>query len=1047
MLGTGLIAGPAFAASVSETAETNVPQQQEGTLNGVVRDANGKGLVGVGVVVLGTTQGTITDADGAYRLPNIPVGSTIRFSSIGYKDVEAVFAGSPIHVTMDEDTQLLNEVVVTALGITREKKSLGYAVQDVKADAIERSGSATLTDALQGKVAGLMINNSATGAGGSSRVVIRGSSSLSDNNEPLYIVDGVPYDTGGHDIDGQSGLWGGIDRAGGAFDINPEDIASVSVLKGPTAAALYGSRAGNGVILITTKKGGKNGRVGVTYNGKFSWSPVSYYPDLQNTYGQGNGGNYFDPDTGTPLNSNQSWGARLGSISVPAWFDSSRTIPYQGDENPYTAYYRTGNTQSNNVTLAGGGAENPFRLTFGHDDTQSVIRPTRIDKTSVDLVSKFTLVPWLTLDVKANYVNTIGHNRQTRGLYGATYYINTLPRNIRMADLDAYTFNPVDLAEGSYTHFNWYGPNADFQNPYFVMANFLNRDVQNKFFGMGAINIQILPQLSFRFREGFNWVDYQVKNWHPYKDPVFSTHYPEVDMRKTTSTESNTDVLLSWTDKAGDFDYGASIGGNLMHTRWEQLHGDGKVIAIPNALFIAAGSPIYADNSLSQKEIQSVYAFANIGWKNFLYLDLTARNDWSSTLPKDNRSYFYPSVSFSGLVTGAMDAFDIPYNHDVLDFGKIRLSWAKVGKDTAPYQLMNTYGSTKDANGLVYITQPTTMANSALKPEMATSWEAGTEWHFFKNRLGFDLTYYNTTTKNQVMSIALPYSSGVQNRYINAGVINNSGIELMLNGDIVRSRDWDVGLTLNLARNRSKVKELYHSGTIHVDRYELGHMTGSAGVYVYAIEGHEVGEIYGRAYKRNDKGDILVGEDGLPIAEGNSKIGTVNPRFTGSFSINASWRNLAFNALFGFRNGGQIFSVTEYAMAKAGTAKRTADRSNFVFNGVSASGGANSTSISAEKFWTNAIDEEFVYSTSFLKLSELSLGYTFNRDWLARNTAGIVDSAKLSFFGSNLFYFIRHTPGTTPDGSYTDTSIYASAFDMCPYPGSRTFGFSLNIGF
>ena len=1016
----------ALLVSLSWTATA-----QNRTATGTVSDNIGP-VIGAGVVVAGTTNGAITDERGTFSLNNVPVGATIQVSCIGYATVEYVFDGTPANIVLKEDSELLDEVVVTALGISREKKSLGYAVQDVKADELTRGGGVNLTDALQGKVAGLQITNSGTGVGGSTRVVIRGSSSLSNNDEPLYVVDGVPYDTGGHDIDGQAGLWGGTDRSGGAFDLNPEDIESISVLKGPTAAALYGSRAGNGVILITTKKGGAaNEAIGVTYTGKFSWSPVSYFLDLQNTYGQGSSGAYNANATG-------SWGAKMDGHSEKAWWNPAESAIYKGDVNPYKEYYRTGNSQSHNVTIAGGGKENPWRLSFGRDDNQSVIKPSTINKSSVDLVARLEATKWLHFDVKANYVRTEGNNRQTRGLYGTSFYITTMPRSIRMADLEAHAVDENAAALGEVAHINWYGPNADYQNPYFIQAQFNNQDIQNKFFGMGKMTIDFTKNLHFTLKEGYNWIDYQTKNWYPYKDPVFSSAYPEVDMRKTTRIESNLEGLLSYNDKFGDFDFGASVGGNIMHSKSEGLHGDGKKIPIVGAMYIAAGTQ-YASNSLYEKEIQSLYAFANLGYKNFLFLDLTARNDWSSTLPAENRSYFYPSVSASWLITGMLDELGVGYNKDFLDYGKIRASWALVGKDTEPYQLATTYGSTTDATGLITITQNTTQANANLKPEMANSWEVGTEWHFFKNRLGFDFTYYNTTTRNQVMKVALPYSSGVQNKWINAGVINNQGIEFQMNGDIIRTRDVTLGATLNLARNVNKVVELYHDAESGIDvaQYSLGKMSGSAQVEVRAEEGQPMGSIYGTGYSRDANGNIEI-KDGLPVSKSDMLLGSVQPDLTGSFGLNFGWKGFSANALFAFKLGGKLFSVTEYAAAHSGTAKRTEERDNFTFQG---------TKMDAQAFWTSSPAEEFIYDASFLKLGEASIGYSLSRKALENFLGGIVKTCKFSIYGSNLVYLISHTPGTTPDGSSTDTSIFASAFDMCPYPTTRNFGASITLGF
>jgi len=1025
---------------------TFVASAQNRTAKGVVSDNIGP-VAGAGVVVAGTNNGAITDLDGSFTLNNVPVGATVNVSCIGYADASFVFDGSPVNIVLKEDSELLDEVVVTALGITREKKSLGYAVQDVKAEELTRGGGVTLTDALMGKVAGLMINNSATGAGGSTRVVLRGNSSLSDNNSPLYVVDGVPYDNGGTPGQDQAGLWGSVDHQSGAFDINPEDIESVSVLKGATAAALYGSRAGNGVILITTKKGGKgHQKIGVSYSGKFTWSPVAYFPALQNVYGQGSLGEYDPQSTG-------SWGpAMSASTQVNNWWDGSSKISFIGTENPWKEFYRTGNSQSNNVTLAGGGKDNPFRLTLGYDNTNSVVRTSNIRRTSVDFVTSNKLTDWLKLDVKANYVNTAGNNRQARGAYGSSFSILTMPRNIKISDLAAHWLNESAAAAGAgaESQINWHEVSPNCQNPYFIQNNLKNGDVQNKFFGVGSLTINLMKNLTLKVKEGLTWAGVTDKTTRFYDTSGFN--WPTFSMRKSTTMENNLEGLLSYNNTWGDFEFGASVGGNIMHYKVETLASTAKDIPFSGAYYIRAGR-LDGDtyNDIYEKEIQSLYAFANLGYKNFLFLDVTARNDWSSTLPAANRSYFYPSVSLSYLVTGMMDAMGVDYNKDVLDYGKIRASWAKVGKDTDPYQLETLLGTTSGINGLNYITYPTTRANSDLKPEMVTSWEVGTEWHFFKNRLGIDLTYYHSNTRNQVMKIALPYSSGVQNQWINAGNIQNRGIELQLNGDFIRTRDITFGATFNFAKNWNKVVELYHNAEmgIDVDRYSLGgiNFSSSGDGTVYAIEGQQIGTFVATGYKRDANGNKVIGENGLPVIESNKEIASVAPDFTGSFGLNFAWKGLAMNALFSFQKGGSLYSATEYMTLRSGTGLRTADRSDRVIEGVFEDGSRNNKSVTAQNYWNNIPMEECVYDASFLKLSELSISYSLPKKWLERTFNGYVDNARISAVGSNLFYFIKHTPGTTPDGALTESSLMATALDLCPYPATRNFGVAINIGF
>ena len=903
-----------------------VASAQNRTATGVVSDNIGP-VIGAGVVVAGTNNGAITDANGSFAINNVPVGATIQVSCIGYSTVEYVFDGTPANIVLKEDSELLDEVVVTALGISREKKSLGYAVQDVKSEELTRGGGVTLTDALMGKVAGLAINNSATGAGGSTRVVLRGNSSLSDNNSPLYVVDGVPYDNGGMPGADQAGLWGSVDHQGGAFDINPEDIESVSVLKGATAAALYGSRAGNGVILITTKKGGKGQeKIGVSYNGKFTWSPVTYFPALQNNYGQGTLGEYDKQATG-------SWGPEMSaSRTEDNWWDGSSKISFIGTANPWTEFYRTGNSQSHNVTFAGGGKDNPFRLTLGYDNTNSVVKTSNIKRTSVDFVTSNKLTDWLKLDVKANYVNTAGNNRQARGAYGSSFAILTMPRSIKISDLAEHWLDGSAAAAGAgaEAQINWYTVSPNCQNPFFIQNNLVNGDVQNKFFGVGTLTVNLMKNLTFKVKEGLTWAGTTDKTTRLYDTSGFN--WPEFAMKKSTTMENNLEGLLSYNNKFGDLEFGISAGGNIMHYKNEVLRADAKNIPFAGAYYVAAGS-LDGDtwNSIYEKEIQSLYAFANLGWKSFLFLDLTARNDWSSTLPAANRSYFYPSVSASWLITGMLDEMGVDYNKDFIDYGKLRASWAKVGKDTDPYQLLTLLGTTSGINDLNYITYPTTRANANLKPEMVTSWELGTEWHFFKNRLGFDVTYYHSNTVNQVMRIDLPYSSGVQRQWINAGNIQNQGIELQLNADFIRTRDVTFGATFNFAKNWNKVVELYHNAEmgIDMDRYSLGNInfSSSGDGTVYAIEGREIGTLVGTGYKYDEKGNKVLGKNGLPVIESNKEIASVAPDFTGSFGLNFAWKGLSFNALFSFQKGGSLYSATEYMTLHSGTGLRTADRS------------------------------------------------------------------------------------------------------------------------
>ena len=1021
---------------VSAVALPNVVEatQQHKVVKGKITDEKGEGIPGASIVVKGSTTGVVSDVDGNYSISVPNNNAVIVVSFIGSKTKEVAVAGkSVVNVSLESSVEELKEVVVTALGIKREKKSLGYAVQDVKSDELTKVGSSGLADALQGKVAGLNISDAGTGAGGSAKIVIRGNSSLSDNNEPLWVVDGVPYDSAPETDNMQ---WGGFDRAGGSFDLNPEDVESISVLKGPTAAALYGSRAGNGVILVTTKKGGKDGKFGISYSGKFTFSKAAYSLDEQDIYGQGSNGVFS-------LDQNGSWGPEMKGQSVAAWWDNTKTTTFNVQKDVIKNFMRTGNTQSNNLTIAGGDKDNPFRLSIGHDYTKGVMPRNNVAKTSFDLVTRYTLNKYVTFDVKANYINVVGECRPELGFYSTMFYLYTMPRNIQLSDLYAYRYNPAELAAGTHTQMNWSSVvNADRQNPYFIIDDWNNKDKKNRFFGMVQATIHFTPELTLKLKQGIDYSSNEYDEVYDYADGIFEGR-PMSQETKSSSNELNSEFLLSYNKTFGDFQVGLSGGGNRMYQRYDGLFGKGALIPFPNTHYLAAGTTQTTSNDISEREINSLYAFANLGYKDYLYLDLTARNDWSSTLPSNNRSYFYPSAGISVIVTSAMDAMNINYNKKLINYGKVRFSIAQVGKDTDPYRLINTYGTTTDdAHQLLYTTEPTELANVNLKPEISTSWEVGTEWRLFNNRFGFDFTYYDMMTKNQVLSIPKVYSTGYSSQVVNVGKISNKGIELAMNATAVKTKDFTLDLLLNFAHNYTKVKELDPL----IDKYELGSLNN--GVAVVAIQGDKLGEIWAKGYKYDDKGNKVIGDDGLPEKSDERVLGSIQPDFTGSFGINAAYKGFALSALFNFQKGGDIYSFTEDEAAAAGVAKCTADRTNRVIAGVTEAGGTNTTSITAENYWQNGTNPEtFLYDASFLKLKELALSYTFNKKQLSLLTHNIINNLKFSLFGSNLFYLVKHTPGTTPDGSAFSANMFSQAIDFSPVPNLRNIGFSINVGF
>lgn len=1008
---------------------------QKVNLEGTVVDANGQPLPFVSVTVKGTQVGTVTNTDGKFKI-TADKKTALVFSFVGYTSkVVPISDKTEFRVTLQESSVALGDVVVTALGIKRDKKSLGYAVQDVKSDELTKAGSSDVTSALQGKVAGLSISESGTGTGGSAKIVIRGNSSLADNNEPLWVVDGVPYDNSTTNGNYQ---WGGYDRAGGAFDLNPEDIESVSVLKGASAAALYGSRAGNGVILVTTKKGGKNKNLGITYTYKMSISPIAYSLDLQNTYGQGDYGVYNASST-------DSWGAKMQGQSVPAWWDKTQTATYSAQNNLMKNFYQTGSTQSHHVSLSGGNETSSFRASLGNDYMKGNIPGQSVQKTDFDIVSKHTVNKYLDIDTKASYVNTVGDNRPLLGYYSTMFYLYTMPRSIQLSDLSAHRFNASDLAQGTYSEQNWTPtPNANFRNPYFLLSQEDNQDVKNHFFGYAQATVKFTDDLKLKIKQGVDYSGTQYTYKYNYDDDVEAT-WPEMTMTKESYEELNTEFLLTYNKKINDFSLGLSAGGNKMYTKTEDLYGSSGQFAVVGASYLSLGTAQTCSNSIYEKEVNSLYGFMNLGYKDYLYLDVTARNDWSSTLPAANRSYFYPSFSLSGLITEALNTYGISYPKDIITYGKVRASWAQVGKDTDPYQLQQSYSTSIGGFGYLYAYEPTTLSNINLKPEIATSYELGTEWKFFKNRVGFDFTYYNTVTKNQVLPIPLAYSTGYTLKIANVGEISNKGIELMITGTPIKTKSFSLDLTANFAKNTTMVDELDPIVKI----YPLGETSLNNGLEVVAIEGDKFGEIYDYGYRKDAKGNIIIASNGLPEKTSSQEVlGCIQPDFTGSFSINADYKGFYLGALFAFQKGGDVYSYTEAAAATAGTAACTADRSSRVVSGVLENGSVNTTSVTAQNYWQNGVtSEQFIYDASYIKLKELSLGYNVSKKILRSFTHSIIDNMRVSLVGSNLFYLLKHTPGTTPDGSAMSNNVFSQAIDFSPVPNTRTYGFTVNVGF
>ena len=831
-------------------------------ITGKVLDEAQQPMIGVTVAVKGSTTRAVTDIDGNYQLQTSETAPVLQFSYLGYKTKEVKASGKDaITTTMDVDSKALDEVVVTALGIKRDKKMLGYSVQDIKSDALNTTGDPSVVGALSGKVAGLQMNTASTGLGGSTKITIRGNSSLTDNNQPLWIVDGVPFSDNNTS---NASAYGGYDRGGTSLDINPDDIESISVLKGPNAAALYGSRAGNGVILVTTKKGANKSGFGVSYNGNFTWSSVSQAIKMQNRFGQGSNGavNYKRNASGDieGLNGELSFGPELDGHEEYNWYGTKSPYQYTGDK--LREYFKTGFSQFHTVALGNNSEKGHYRLSIGYNDNKGLFKNETLDKLSIDLNAGTVVNKYLSLDGKISLSHMKACNRPLLGLNGEVAQLLLIPGNVSLRSLEE------NQSSENQIHRNWFGPNQHYSNPYYVRHRYKNSDERWRAFGYYGANINLLDNLKLNAKYSFDYYRTRLQTSDlSLADQAITTGTSTWQEKITTDGmqrgeenhfEHNIQMLLLGNNQLTPklrVDY--SLGGNVMYQKYELFQGGVQNMLNKDVWVYNTGGKLVSggDNGFN-RAMYSVFASAQLAYSEYLSLDLTARNDWSSTLPKGQNSFFYPSASISFMFSDFMKSIDKPLPSWVT-FAKIRTSLAQVGKDPSPYNLYNTR-KFEFESGIRKPVVNTIKMNDMLKPEIKTSYELGLDMKFLNNRLGFDFTYYYSVTRNQSMLVdaAAPWSQ----QWVNAGKILNRGVEMMVYTTPIQTKDLTFNLNMNFAHNRSIVKELapgvqriYFNGDNNMP------------VRVGAVVGGKLGDIYANnLMKRNDAGQVIVNAQGLP---------------------------------------------------------------------------------------------------------------------------------------------------------------------------------------
>ena len=1044
------------------------------TITGTITDKNTGEKIPYVSITTATNNGTTSNLDGFYSIAILDKNQFITFSYLGYQTQKIKVNNlTEINVQLIEQQTNLNEIVVTALGVNRQTKELGYVVQEIKAKELTEVKTPNFLDNLSGKLAGVTISQGATGVGSSSKITIRGEASFSNNN-PLFVVDGTPINnnTVFNFTNEAAAGFQEIDFGNGAMEVNPDDIESVTVLKGPSAAALYGTRASNGVIVIKTKDGSKKKGLGISINSSVTFDSAFRLPEFQNEYGQGQGGAFEYVDGlggGTSDNITYSWGPRLDAGNLIAQFDSPVTLPdgtvvRGGDTSLYNGlsitptlfksnpdnlkdFYQTGVTTINNISITDNFEGGSYRLSLTDLDSESIIPGVNLDRKTAALKMNFNPTEKTRITTSLNYVNSSSDNRPANG-YGSENANYSLvawgPRSLDINNLKNY-WQPGLEGVQQYS-FNY----TFFDNPYFILNENTNSFNRDRVFGNIAINHKFTDNLSVSLRSGMDYSSEKrifKRNFssNRFKNGAYAEH--DVFYR-----EINTDFLINYKNNFGDFSFDASFGGNRLDQTASTKQLQTTNLAQPGIFSLNnAASPIEAFQFDSKKRINSLYGIAKFGYKNYLYVDITGRNDWSSALATpfsvDGTSFFYPSISSSFILSNYTK---LPA---IISFAKLRASVAQVGNDTNPYQTSGAFVSQTTFNGQPTFSNQDFIPNANLKPELTTSYEFGTDIRFFKDRLNIDFTYYNATTKDQIISLPIPISSGYNQQVVNGGEVNTSGVEIILSGTPIKTANFKWNTTFNFATNKSVIKNLPQEDGRLTLAYSRIYDSANQTVWFQVEEGGQIGDLYGTGYQKNEEGQFLLDDNGRFIADNNLiKIGNYNPDFT--LGWNNSFRYKDWNAsfLFDWRQGGEIVSRTRALGNVGGQLAETANRptAGIVAQGVNANTGQpNTIAVSAESYYRQFYDrnheENNVYDASYLKLRQFSIGYTLN---LNEGFLGLKNTSTMnfSFIGNNLFV-ITENPHFDPEQLAVQGNGFVSGVEDLSYASSRSLGFKVGFDF
>ena len=1055
------------------------------TVRGIVTtEEDGEPVIGASVIVKGTSLGTVTDVNGRFELSGFPPSATrllISYISLMAKEVAIA---PQVSVTLKSDTHLLDEVVVTALGISREKKALGYTAQEVKQDALVQGKDNNLLNSLSGKIAGVRITNT-QGDVGSSRIVIRGETSIAGENQPLFIVDGIPVDNS--QLNARSS---GRDFKNAIADLNPEDIKTLTVLKGPNAAALYGARAAHGAIVITTKGGDKRQKgIGITLHSSTQVSFVATLPEFQNLFGQGAGGRFSYVDgKGAGVNDgvDESWGPRLDIGLLIPQFDSPLdadgnrvATPWVSHPNNVRDYFRMGISTNNGISVARGDDKYQFRVGYNYEKQVSIVPDAGTNKTNISLNTDYHLAKWIVVGATANYIVYTAPSLSG----SATPSGSNVRSNSPMLQF-LWFGRQVDTnsLKADYTR-NW--NSSYYDNPFWSASYNTQSQERHRLIGDLHAEFRLTDGLNVRFRTSTDWYNDRRKSKVKWGSAGAGSPYGSYAEDAYTVKENNTEVLATYIKQLNkNWGIDALLGFNVRNKQYENNYQAAPRLAVADLYTLTnSRDPLISSNDFYRLRQYGLYGSIQLDYRRWAFLNITGRNDWSSTLPVDNNSYFYPSVTASVLLSEAFG-----WRSKAVNYLKIRGGWSQVGADANPYQLATVFTSETAFNGNPLQSSSTIGMNPNLKPEKTSSIEAGFEAAFWDNRLCLDFTYYKTDSRNQILKLATTAASGYTSQVRNAGHIRNRGYEIQLGAvPIQTSKGFRWNLDLNYGANSSKVVKLDDEGLI--TSYQLY----SSGIQILASVGEAYGTLFGTSYVRDANGNVVVDANGLPkISTTNKTLGKFTPDWTGGISNTFSYRSLSLSFLIDASVGGSIFSNTNktgkytgvlantlsgrdaehgglwYYTAAMGNNVRLPESPSYsvssdglyyaqvngqstrvyqdgiMVEGVTESGSKNEEVVSAEKYYHRiySIAEANVYDASYVKLREVALSYRLPRLWTQKLH---LQEASVTLTGRNLWTIYKSVPNIDPESALTTGN--AQGVEAYSLPTTRSFGVNLSVKF